>query len=123
MDSFCDLVPPRELDATRDGAFGIYRREGELSLSWAWQVYMVGNHMLPLVISWSPESSRSADWFWDSKWHRLVDHLFSTLADVSSLTGVAYVSNIAVAPRARGRGVARMLMEEAHRVAGKWGCR
>lgn len=29
VDSFCDLVPPRELDPRRDGAFGLYRRDGE----------------------------------------------------------------------------------------------
>ena len=29
VDSFGDLVPPRELNASRDGALGIYKREGE----------------------------------------------------------------------------------------------
>ena len=29
VDSFGDLVPPRALDADRDGAVGWYQREGE----------------------------------------------------------------------------------------------
>ncbi|GAX76492.1 hypothetical protein CEUSTIGMA_g3937.t1 [Chlamydomonas eustigma] len=37
--------------------------------------------------------------------------------------GVAYVSNIAVLPEARGQGVARQLMDEAHLLAQKWECR
>jgi len=64
VDSFGDLVPPRSLDASRDGAMGWYNREG-----------------------------------------------------------IAYVSNVAVLPEARGQGIAQQLMEEAHLLAQSWGCR
>ncbi|KAG2441869.1 hypothetical protein HXX76_003477 [Chlamydomonas incerta] len=64
VDSFCDLVPPREMDPGRDGAFGWYRREG-----------------------------------------------------------YAYVSNVAVLPTARRRGVARQLMAAAEALAAEWGCK
>ncbi|KAG2489807.1 hypothetical protein HYH03_011756 [Edaphochlamys debaryana] len=64
VDSFCDLVPPRELDWRTDGAAGWYRREG-----------------------------------------------------------YAYISNVAVLPSARRRGVARQLMAEAEALAKSWGCR
>lgn len=37
--------------------------------------------------------------------------------------GVAYLSNVAVAPTARRRGVARQLVQHAARVAAGWGCR
>ncbi|KAG2451682.1 hypothetical protein HYH02_003462 [Chlamydomonas schloesseri] len=64
VDSFCDLVPARELDPRRDGAFGWYRRDG-----------------------------------------------------------YAYVSNVAVLPTARRRGVARQLMAAAEALAAEWGCK
>ncbi|KXZ52446.1 hypothetical protein GPECTOR_9g490 [Gonium pectorale] len=64
VDSFCDLVPPRELDWRTDGQMGWYRREG-----------------------------------------------------------YAYVSNVAVLPAARRRGVARQLMAAAEALAAEWGCR
>ncbi|GIL66856.1 hypothetical protein Vafri_20238 [Volvox africanus] len=64
VDSFGDLVPPRELNWQTDGRMGWYRREG-----------------------------------------------------------YAYVSNVAVAPEARRRGVARRLMAAAEKLAAEWGCR
>ncbi|EFJ41015.1 hypothetical protein VOLCADRAFT_107851 [Volvox carteri f. nagariensis] len=64
VDSFGDLVPPRELNWRTDGQMGWYRREG-----------------------------------------------------------YAYVSNVAVAPAARRRGVARGLMAAAEGMAAEWGCR
>ncbi|GLC45342.1 hypothetical protein PLESTB_000312200 [Pleodorina starrii] len=64
VDSFGDLVPPRELNWRTDGQMGWYRREG-----------------------------------------------------------YAYVSNVAVAPSARRRGVARRLMGAAEALAAEWGCR
>ncbi|GFR45927.1 hypothetical protein Agub_g7387 [Astrephomene gubernaculifera] len=64
VDSFGDLVPPRELDWRTDGQMGWYRRDG-----------------------------------------------------------YAYVSNLAVAPAARRRGVARALVAAAEAVAAEWGCR
>jgi ribosomal protein S18 acetylase RimI-like enzyme len=36
---------------------------------------------------------------------------------------VAYISNVAVAPAARRRGVARAVMAEAEALARAWGCR
>mmetsp|Transcript_10707 Transcript_10707/g.26409 ORF Transcript_10707/g.26409 Transcript_10707/m.26409 type:complete len:387 (-) Transcript_10707:246-1406(-) len=64
LDSFGDLVPPRSLDAWRDGAVGFYKRDG-----------------------------------------------------------VAYVSNVAVLPSARRRGLAKALMAQAEHMAAEWGCR
>lgn len=37
--------------------------------------------------------------------------------------GYAYVSNVAVSPAARRRGVARRLMAASEALAGEWGCR
>lgn len=44
-------------------------------------------------------------------------------AGASLLAGIAYVSNVAVLPAARRRGLARTLMAEAERIATEWGCR
>ena len=38
VDSFGDLVPPRAMDAERDGAMGWYKREGKMEL------YAVGSN-------------------------------------------------------------------------------
>lgn len=67
VDSFGDLVPPKQLDPSRDGAFGWYPRHGGDR-----------NHY-------------------------------------------AYVSNVAVAPFVRRRGVARRLVRAAERLAAGWG--
>ncbi|GIM10723.1 hypothetical protein Vretimale_14305 [Volvox reticuliferus] len=64
VDSFGDLVPPRELNWRTDGQMGWYRREG-----------------------------------------------------------YAYISNVAVAPEARRRGIARRLVTAAEELAAEWGCR
>eukprot|EP00879_Flechtneria_rotunda_P015472 GHRR01016180.1.p1 GENE.GHRR01016180.1~~GHRR01016180.1.p1 ORF type:complete len:339 (+),score=80.31 GHRR01016180.1:166-1182(+) len=63
VDSFGDIIPPKTLSATRDGAFGWIKREG-----------------------------------------------------------IAYISNVAVSPAARRRGVAVRLMREAEALAAAWGC-
>lgn len=39
------------------------------------------------------------------------------------LTGVAYLSNVAVLPSMRRQGVARSIVAAAERLAAAWGCR
>lgn len=46
-----------------------------------------------------------------------------TVSLVHFRTGIAYLSNVAVRPERRRRGIARQLVKEAERLAAAWGCR
>ena len=102
VDSFGDLVPPRSLDAERDGMMGWYKREGE-GTPMCDIVHFMCRMSSCLSIMASNYGSITS-WFWF--------HI-----------GMAYISNVAVLPSARVRGIARRLLEEAHCLAESWGCR
>jgi GNAT superfamily N-acetyltransferase len=114
LDSFGDVVPPKALNAQRDGAIGWIKREGEGLGAWArwclgfWGLWGVArrkggrpNHQP------SPTSNQTRP----------------PTEPNRPAAGICYLSNVAVCAAARRRGIARRLMAEAEGTAADWGFR